>query len=281
MAHNTITPDLSAFIEFDDVSLRMPRSRRRKGTGRRARVRRMAGEVRREEVPVLDGINLRIDAGESVAIVGLKSSARQEVLRLAAGTLIPDSGTVRRRDLVLPMIEIGRSFNRVYTIRQNIYVVAGLFGMKPDAVTEAIPAIAERAGVAGMLDRYLGKTKYVVRQKLAWSISMAVDAPAYAIDQIVVVGEPKFREACWTHMEDLRSQGRTFLVVADDQRMLRRFCDRAVFLDDGVIKAETTVDDALLMLREARLAAGADGRDEMPDPDAPDADAPDLQWRDE
>lgn len=252
MAHNAITPDLSAYIEFDDVSLRMPRNRRRKGTGRRARVRRMAGEVRREEVPVLSGVSLRVDPGESVAIVGLKSSARQEVLRLAAGTLIPDSGTVRRRDTVLPMIEIGKAFNRVYTIRQNIYVAAGLFGMKPDAVTEAIPAIAERAGVNGMLDRYLGKTKYLVRQKLAWTIAMAVDAPAYAVDQILVVGEPKFRDECWTHLDALRADGRTFLVVADDQTMLRRFCDRAIFLDDGVIQAETSVEDALTMLREAR-----------------------------
>lgn len=275
MAHNAITPDLSTYLEFDHVSLSMPRSRRRKGTGRRARVRRMAGEVRREEVPVLTDVSLRIDPGEAVAVVGLKTSGRQEMLRLAAGTLIPDSGTVRRRDAVLPMIEIGRAFNRVYTIRQNIYVAAGLFGMKPDAVTEAIPAIAERAGVTGTLDRYLGKTKYVVRQKLAWSIAMAVDAPAYAIDQIVVVGEPRFREECWTHLEELRGKGRTFLVVADDQTMLRRLCDRAVFLDDGAIAAETSVEDALAMLREARRRAGGDAAEQA------DVDDHDPEWRDE
>lgn len=275
MAHNTITPDLPSYLELDDVSLRMPRRRRRGGAGRRARVRRFAGEVRREEVLVLDGVSLTVDPGEAVAVVGLKSAARQELLRVAAGTLIPDSGVVRRRDVMLPMIEIGRVFNRMHTFRQNIYVACGLFGMSPAEIAEKVPQIAERAGVTASLDRYIGNTRYLIRQKLAWSIAMAVDAPGYAIDQILVVGDPEFREQCWTHVERLRDEGRTFLLVSDDARMLRRFCERAIFLNDGTIQAETSVADALDLLREARRKAGKDAEDDI------DVEDPDSEWRDE
>lgn len=267
MARLVVEPELGSAVAFDGVRLSMPRRRRRGGGGRRQRLRRMAGDVRWIDETVLDGATFRVEPGESVAVVGLRGSARREVLRMAAATLLPDAGTVRRDRPWIPMIEIGRTFSRGSTVRQNIHVTGCLLGMSPEAVAEALPAIAEQAGVTAMLDRFLGRTAYLVRQKLAWSIAMAagpsIGTDAYAIDNILLVGDDAFREQAVEHADRLRASGATFLLVSDLPAQVRRYCDRAVYLD-GPTVVETDVESALAMLREARAAA----RDEEPD-DAP------------
>ena len=252
MARASVSQDLDAVVTFDNVGIRLPRRRRRKGGGKRQRIRRFAGEVQRDEVWRVRGLTARIDAGESVAIVGMRGSGQQALLRLAAGTLLPDEGTVRRSMTVIPMIEIARAFSRVLSVRQNIYFLGGLFGMSHDEVEEKLPSIVAFADVQPILDRYLAKAQFHVKQRLAWTIALSTDAHAYAIDQILVVGDRDFRQRCWTRMDERREEGATFLINSDSPKQFRRFCDRALYLADGTLAADTTVDDALARLREAR-----------------------------
>ncbi len=95
----------------------------------------------------LTDVSFRIEPGESVAVVGPKGPGRQALLRLAAGTLRPDEGTVRRNRPIVPMIEVARAFARMYTIRQNIYIVGGLLGMTPAQIEEQTSRISPSAPV--------------------------------------------------------------------------------------------------------------------------------------
>lgn len=254
MARIPIDPKLEAVVEFSDVSMRMPRRRRRRGSGRRQRLRRIAGEARREEIEVLADVTFRVETGEAVAILGLNALGRQTALRLISGTLRADEGTVRRRESIVPMIEVARSFERTYSIRQNIYLAGGLLGMTPDQVEAHLLDIVEKSGVAASVDRYLGAAPALVRQKLAWSIAMAVDARAYAIDRAIVVGDKVFRQDCWSHIEGLRERGATFIVATDSPRQLRDFCGRGLVFADGSLIADTTMGEAVDLMRELRKA---------------------------
>ena len=252
MARHLLSPDLPSILEFEDAGVRMPRRRRRKGDGRRQRLRRIAGEVKRDEVWRVRHATFSVNEGESVAIVGGRGSGREALLRLAAGTLIPDEGSVLRRVPVIPMIDVARSFVRGYTVRQNIYVVGGMLGMTPDEVGERLGGIIDFAGVEGILDKYLGAAPALIRQRLAWSIAMSTDARAYAIEQMLVVGDRDFRQQCWTRVDSKREDGVTFLLASDSPKQFRRFCDRAILLDNGTVVAQTTVPDAIARLRESR-----------------------------
>ncbi|MBK9738010.1 MAG: ABC transporter ATP-binding protein [Actinobacteria bacterium] len=263
MARQKLTPGLDALLAFDKAGVRMPRRRRRKGDGRRQRLRRIAGEVKRDEVWRLRHATFSVEEGESVAIVGGRGSGREALLRLAAGTLVPDEGTVRRRLGVVPMIDVARSFVRQYTVRQNIYLVGGLLGMSPEAVTESLGEVVTFAGVESILDKYLGTTPPVIRQRLAWATAMSTNARAYAIEQVLIVGERDFRQQCWTRVDRMREDGVTFLLASDSPKQFRRFCDRAILLDEGHVVAQTTVPDAIARLRALRRA-------DRPSPDEPD-----------
>lgn len=270
MARVALTPSLGSIVEFDGVGVRMPRTVRRGGGGRRQRLRRMAGETRREEVWRLRDASFTLAPGESVALIGNKGSGREAILRLAAGTLLADEGTVRRSVPIIPMIDLGRALHRTYTIRQNIFVLSGLLGMNPDESAEKLGSIVEFAGVGPILDKYLSTAIPLVRQRLVWSIAMAIDARAYAVEQVLVIGDREFRQQCWTRVDQKREDGVAFLVVSDSPRQFRRFCDRALLLESGTITAQTSVAEAMILLRTARRQASgsaAEGPDSESEPE--------------
>lgn len=267
MARFRIDPGLSAAVAFEDVCLTMPRARRRQGQGTRHRLRRLAGEASREQVRILDGLTFSVERGQCVAVLSDDGEGCGEVLRLAAGTLIPDEGVVRRRQTIVPMLDDSRCLDATYTVRQNIYVVGSLLGMPPAAVSSRLKWITEMSGATGVLDAYLRDTPKNLRQRLVWATTLATRAEMFAIEESVVVGKDEVRERCWEYMESLRAAGTTFLVTAGDAEILTRFCDRAIVLREGRIAADTSVEQALTMVRlhhkrQVRLEAPADDDDD-------------------
>ena len=240
-----------SIVEVSNVSLSMPRTKRRQGSGRKHRLLRIAGETSRSMIPILDNVSFTISPGDSVAIVSGKPLLRTSLTRLVAGTLNPDSGSVVRSERVVAMIGIARAMGASFTLRQNAYLVGGLMGMTQEELTEKIPGIIKFADLGNYLDRYLRVAPSNARQRLAWSLAMAIDARVYAIDGTLVVGELEFRKKCWTAIDALREEGATFLISSHGGKHYRRFCDRGLYFDQGALIADTTVSKALALARKS------------------------------
>jgi ABC-2 type transport system ATP-binding protein len=265
MARIRIEPELPSAVEFDRVSLSMPRSKRRGGQGTRHRIRRLAGESSRQQVPVFTDVSVSILPGESVAILGGVKSGREEFLRLAAGTLVPDSGRVHRQDRVVPILDDSRCLTPSYTTRQNIYLTAGLLGMTPEETTGRLDWIVDMAQAGKWLDSYLRGAPRNMRQRLVWTVSMATGARIFAIEKSLVIGHGEFMERCWSHVEGIRASGVTFLVASDEREALERFCDRALVLRGGRIIADTSVEEGLGFIRPARRTDPTEQPDDRDD----------------
>lgn len=258
MARIRITPTLDPAVQFTHVSLTLPKRKRRQGGGRRQRIRRLAGETRREQFLAVNDASFRVAPGESVLILGARPAHRRAILRLVAGTVLPDAGSIERRFLWVPMIDLARTLGRGFTVRHNIYLLGGLLGMTPTEVTDRVGDIAATAGLTPKLDRHLGQAPAAVRQKLAWSIAMATQAPAFAIDEVLGVGEPAFRERCFAHVAELRARGVTFVVASDAPRQLEAEFDRSIFIDADACVHSLSVDEGIERMRAARRSASAD-----------------------
>jgi len=209
-------------------------------------------------VPILDNVSFTINPGDSVAIVSGKPLLRTSLTRLVAGTLNPDSGSVVRSERVVAMIGIARAMGASFTLRQNAYLVGGLMGMTQEELTEKIPGIIKFADLGNYLDRYLRVAPSNARQRLAWSLAMAIDARVYAIDGTLVVGELEFRKKCWTAIDALREEGATFLISSHGGKHYRRFCDRGLYFDQGALITDTTVSKALALARKTRQEPGGE-----------------------
>lgn len=248
-----VTPGLTDVVRLHQVSLSMPKNTRRGGAGRAKRLRRFAGETRRQEIPFFENLSLAVAPGQCVALVGGRSIVRQSILRLMAGTLMPDSGTVERSQHVTPMIETARSFGRSFTARQNAYLVGGLLGMSPEQVSERLDWIWELSGLEAVADKPMRGGSAALRQRLAWAVTMATQSSAFAIDQTLVVGQPEYREKCWTHIDRLREQGVTIVLSTDTPKVYERVIDRAVVFAEGQVVADTDISQAIDMVRQARM----------------------------
>lgn len=254
MARIHLSPHLAHAVEFEDVRLQMPRTRRRKGGGRSDRLRRLARETSKVREEVFSGLSVTIEPGEALAVIARdRRSDTVEFLRLAAGTLIPDHGHVRRRDTVVPILRRAGLVNAKLTVRQNIFVIGILLGMSPDQVNERLDWIVETAGLAKALDGYARACPPELRRRIVWSVSMATHARAFATQGSLIVGDESFREVGWAHVERLKADGVTFLVAGQNAPVMERFCTRAVVIADGSIVLDGTVGEALAMVGRGTL----------------------------
>ena len=165
MARIRLNPDLGSVAEFGGAGVRLPRRQRRRGAQRRNRIRRIAGDVARDEVWFLRDATMSVAAGESVVVVGHQGSGRDQLLRLAVGTLMPDEGTVRRSMPIVPVMNLGGAFSRRYTVRQNIYLLGGLLGgpepqqmpRQQQPIPQQQPQAQAGGGIGDILGSPLGK----------------------------------------------------------------------------------------------------------------------------
>lgn len=249
MARIHIDPDLAPAVEFDDVSLTMPRTKRRKGGTRGARLRRFAQETSRVNEPVLDGVSLSVAPGDVVAVLDKdRRGHTTELIRLAAGTLIPDHGHVRRNAEVIPILRRAGLVNAKLTVRQNIFVIGILLGMSPDEIHERMDWIVATAGLGKAIDAYARACPPELRRRIVWTVSMATRARIFATQGSLIVGDDAYREVGWQHVESLKADGVTFLVAGQNARVMERFCSRAVVLSAGRIVLDGTVAEALALV---------------------------------
>lgn len=249
MARTHCDPHLANALEFADVSLTMPRTRRRKGGGRSGRLRRLAQETSKVNERVLADVSLTVAPGEAVALIAKDRKADTvEVIRLAAGTLVPDHGHVRRRDVVIPILRRAGLVNAKLTVRQNIFVIGIMLGMSPDEISERMDWIVATAGLGKALDGYARACPPELRRRIVWTVSMATGARAFATQGSLIVGDEGFRETGWAHVERLKSEGATFLVAGQNAQVMERFCTRAVVFGGGGVLLDGSVSDALALV---------------------------------
>lgn len=239
---------MSTEISLTGVGLQLTRRRRKR---QRGRLREMRANAVMKSFWALRGIDLNVTAGESLAVIGPARSGRTSLLRVIAGTLIPDEGDVRVAHPVVPMIDTRRMLVPAFTIRQNIHVLGGLVGLSREQIVERIPSIVEFAGLAGSIDRHLSAVP-AVKSRLAFATLTSIDYPIVLIDDALTVGGRDFEQQCLSRLAEMREQGRTFVVTSDTGRELKAFCDRAVYLRDGMIQDQGSVDDMLRRMRGER-----------------------------
>ena len=259
MARFSITKDLDVMVEFEHVGIRMPRARKRKVP---SKIRRFAGQASPEQVWRLRDITLSVPAGQALAILGRRNSGKEALLRLAAGTLIPDEGHVRRQAKIVPMIDVAAAMARNMTVRQNIYVIGGLLGITPKVMGDLIPKVAHLAGLQGQLEKTLAPLTNRQINRLAWSIGVMTGDRAYAIDKTHIAEDPDFAPTVKERMTHMRAEGVTFIVASDRPELFLDNWDRAIVLEQGAIVADTSLAEATALFEQL---GGSDAEDQDDD----------------
>jgi len=195
----------------------------------------------------LRNVSFHVQPGEAIGVVGRNGQGKSTLLKLVAGVLLPDEGSVKVTDGVAPLIEITGGFVDDLTVRDNVYLTAGLHGMSRAQIDERFDAIIGFAEIGDFLDTPYKHLSSGMKVRIAFSVISQLEEPVLLVDEVLAVGDRGFREKCYRRIEELLAGGRTLFFVSHNEKDLRRFCERGLYLDKGALVLDGPIDDVLAL----------------------------------
>lgn len=231
-------------IRVEDIGVRFRRNRR----GRRSLKDLFAGARRRTrpgEFWPLRHVSFTVQPGESIGVVGRNGQGKSTLLKLVAQVLLADEGRVEVRGGVAPLIEITGGFVGDLTVRENVRLTAGLHGMSRAEVNRRFDDIIAFAELGDFTETPYKHLSNGMKVRLAFAVVSQLDEPILLVDEVLAVGDKAFREKCYARIDELLAEGRTLFFVSHNERDLRRFCQRGLYLDKGGLKMDAAISDVL------------------------------------
>ena len=231
-------------MRVEGVGIRFKRNRQ----SRRSFKDLFAGRDRRSrpgEFWALQDVSFAVHPGEAIGVVGRNGQGKSTLLKLVAQVMFPDVGEVHVVGGVAPLIEITGGFVNDLSVRDNVYLTAGLHGMTKKEIDEAFDEIIDFAEIADFVDTPYKHLSSGMKVRIAFSVISRLEEPILLVDEVLAVGDKSFREKCFRRIDELLAGGRTLFLVSHNERDLLRFCSRGLYLDKGRLVLDGPIQDVL------------------------------------
>ena len=190
----------------------------------------------------LRDINLEIERGEAVALIGVNGSGKSTLLKVIAGVLHPTTGSVQVHGSIAPMIELGAGFDPELTARENIFLNGAVLGHGRKFMEAHFQSIVDFAELWDFVDVPVKNFSSGMVARLGFAIATEIKADVLIVDEVLSVGDFRFQEKCKKRMEEMMSGGTTLLFVSHSTKQVRQLCKKAVWLKKGQIQMMGDVD---------------------------------------
>ncbi|MHB8464866.1 MAG: ABC transporter ATP-binding protein [Acidimicrobiales bacterium] len=256
---------MTAAIEVEGVSKRF-RLYHEKFTSLKERILH-GGRVPFEDFWALQDINLRIERGESIGLLGHNGSGKSTLLKCIAGIIRPTEGAISVRGRMAALLELGAGFQPDLSGRENVYLNGSILGMKRAEIDRRFDEIVHFAGeeVERMIDNQVKFYSSGMYVRLGFAVAINVDPDILLVDEVLAVGDEAFQRKCLDKVSQFQREGRTIVVVTHAPDMVRQICTRAAALDHGKLVEVGEPNDVIRTFRE-RLMTGVYSVDDVDDP---------------
>jgi ABC-type polysaccharide/polyol phosphate transport system ATPase subunit len=188
-----------------------------------------------ESQQALRDVSFTIEHGEFFGIIGPNGSGKSTLLKTIAGIYRQDAGEIRINGLLSPFIELGVGFNHALSARDNVRLNATLLGLSKRQLDARFDEIIAFAELERFVDQQLKNYSSGMQLRLAYSIAIQVEFDILLLDEVLAVGDQSFQEKCFATFERFRQEGKTVVFVSHDLTSMERFCDRVLYLREGVV----------------------------------------------
>ncbi len=222
-------------IDVDHLSIRFNLGNVKVNNLKEYTIKRLKHELTFQEFMALKDVDLHVKKGESWGLIGTNGSGKSTLLKTITGILKPYKGTVNVRGKIAPMIELGAGFDLELTARENIFLNGAVLGHSKKFMEEHFDEIVEFAELERFLNSPIKNYSSGMKARLGFSVATMVDPDILICDEVLAVGDARFRERCSERMQQMLSGGTTLLYVSHDIDSVKRLCDHVLWLDHGEI----------------------------------------------
>lgn len=214
-------------------------------------------QLKKEKFWALKDINLEINKGDVVGIIGRNGSGKSTLLKVLSRIVEPTAGLVTMKGRVASLLEVGTGFHPELTGRENVFFNGAILGMSRREIKSKFDEIVAFSEVEQFLDtpvKFYSSGMYV---RLAFAVAAHLDPDILIVDEVLAVGDAAFQKKCLGKMKDVAGQGRTVLFVSHTMQSVKALCNRGVYMKDGAVVAQGDLSTVISKyLKTSSLAIG-------------------------
>lgn len=217
-------------------------------------IRKSLFSLKKSSVDVFEavkGVSFKVPKGEIMGIVGKNGSGKSTMLRAIAGIFSPDEGTIDLHGNSISLLSIGVGFQKKLTGRENIYLSGMLLGFSEDQVKAKVKEIIEFSELGHFIDKPVKTYSSGMYSKLAFSIAVILETDIILVDEVLSVGDAKFKKKSFKKMKSLISdENRTVIIVSHNAGTIRKLCTSVLWLHEGEVKMIGTPEEVMPLYEE-------------------------------
>ena len=232
-----LNADSDIVVKAENVSIKFNLSSEKLDHLKEFFIQAVKGKIQYDEFWALKNINLELHAGDRLGILGLNGAGKSTLLKILSGVYKATEGTVWHKGVIAPLLELGAGFDMQYTARENIYLYGAVLGYSKSFIDEKFDEIVEFSELQKFLDVPLKNYSSGMKARLGFAICTAVSPQILILDEVLSVGDAKFRKKCEKKVQSMFDTGVTVLFVSHSIDQVRRICNKAMILDHGELVA--------------------------------------------
>lgn len=243
MVENKETQEQEVALRVEQVGMKFNLSKEKVDNLKEYFIKFIKKELTYQEFWALKDVNFEVKKGDRVGIVGLNGAGKSTLLKVIAGVLKPTEGRVVSKGKIVPLLELGAGFDKQYTGAENIYLYGALLGYSKEFIQKKYKQIVEFSELGEFIDVPVKNYSSGMRARLGFSIATVVKPEILILDEVLSVGDARFRKKSEARIQSMFAQGVTVLFVSHSLEQVRRICNKAVMLEHGNVIAMGDVED--------------------------------------
>lgn len=239
---NTVLADDVA-IEVSHVTMRFNLNKEKVDNLKEYVIKALKRNLEYKKFVALNDVSFTVKKGDRLAILGFNGAGKSTLLKTIVGVYKPSEGSVKKSGVIAPLLELGAGFDPNYTGKENIYLYGAILGYSREYLDSKVDEIIEFSELGHFIDVPVKNYSSGMRARLGFSIATAVDPDVLILDEVLSVGDAKFRAKSLAKVQSLFDKGVTVLFVSHNIAQVKAICNKAILLNHGTIIAQGDVNE--------------------------------------
>lgn len=239
-----------AVVKVEHVSMKFNLSSEKVDSLKEYFIKSLRREITHDEFWALNDVSFELKKGDRLGILGLNGAGKSTLLKVIAGVFKPTEGRVVKNGTMAPMLELGAGFDPQYTGAENIFLYGSVLGLSKEFLKEKYNEIVEFSELGDFINVPLKNYSSGMKARLGFSIVTQVKPDILILDEVLAVGDAKFRKKSEAKVMEMFDQGVTVLFVSHSLAQVKRLCNKAILLEHGQIIAAGEIDEVSKVYEE-------------------------------